>query len=454
MRRKVDTNVSRLSHERVSRRTILKGAGLAAAAAGVSLATPWRARADDVTLRWWSPQSSPGQLASYKKQIATFEAAHPGVKVVFEPTSDEGYSAQLAAAFSAKQQPDIITHLPSFAVQTYYAQGLVEPFDDVIQAIGPDKYYPGANNVYKTADGKYCGTGIGNTAADMLWVRKDLMQKAGVSEIPTTWDTLRAACQKMQTGGIYGVPYPYGLNSMTSLIIIGFIHRAGGNIFSHDLEVAINSDATAHALDFYKSMKELAPPGATNYSWGESLTAFVSGATATGIYAGRVLKNVHDQNPAIADFITATTYPTMSKDFPAWTFNDFPSIWIPKGSAHLKEAKLFAAFLLDPPGYIEQLLAAPGHVLPVLKTIAENPDYLADPIIQKYKAEVNLMAASAAGGYNLGYETAKHKPNSKANDIIASNVLAEMVGRVVINGENTKTVLGDTATKLADLMKG
>jgi multiple sugar transport system substrate-binding protein len=64
------------------------------------------------------------------------------------------------------------------------------------------------------------------------------------------------------------------------------------------------------------------------------------------------------------------------------------------------------------------------------------------------------MAASAAGGYNLGYETAKHKPNSKANDIIASNVLAEMVGRVVINGENTKTVLGDTATKLADLMKG
>ena len=117
MRRKVDTKVSRPSHAGVSRRTILKGAGLAAAAAGVSLATPWRARADDVTLRWWSPQSSPGQLASYKKQIATFEAAHPGVKVVFEPTSDEGYSAQLAAAFSAKQQPDIITHLPSFAVQ-------------------------------------------------------------------------------------------------------------------------------------------------------------------------------------------------------------------------------------------------------------------------------------------------------------------------------------------------
>jgi multiple sugar transport system substrate-binding protein len=167
-----------------------------------------------------------------------------------------------------------------------------------------------------------------------------------------------------------------------------------------------------------------------------------------------VLQNVHDQNPAIADFITCTTYPTMSKDIPAWTFNDFPSIWIPKGSAHLPEAKLFAAFLLQPPGYIEQLLAAPGHVLPVLKTIAENPEYLANPIIKQYKSQVDLMAAAAAGGYNLGFESKDHKPNPKANDIIASNVLAEMVGRVVLNGEDTKAVLGDTAKKLADLMKG
>ena len=131
--------------------------------------------------------------------------------------------------------PDIITHLPSFAVQTYYAEGLVEPFDDVIQTIGADKYYPGANDVYKTSDGKYCGTGIGNTAADMLWVRKDLMEKAGIAAIPTTWDELRDACTKMQGGGIYGAPLPYGLNSMTSLIIIGFIHRAGGTIFAPDL---------------------------------------------------------------------------------------------------------------------------------------------------------------------------------------------------------------------------
>jgi len=439
-----------LASTRISRRTMLQGVG----AAGAALALTGKARAaDPVTLRWWSPQASPDQLKMYQAQIAAFEAANPNIKILFEPTSDEGYPAQFAAAFSSKQLPNVVTHLPSFAAQNYYGQGLLEPMDDVINAIGPDNYFPGANDVYKTADGHYCGTPIGNTAADMLWLRKDLMEKAGIDKAPATWDELRAACQKMQGGGIYGAPLPYGLNSMTSLIFIGFIHRAGGNIFSPDLAVAIDDKPTYDAIEFYKSMREFCPPGATNYSWGESLTAFVSGATATGIYAGRVLANVNAQNPDIAGFVTCTTYPTISKDVASWTFNDFPSVFIPKEINNMAETKAFAAYLFQPAGYIPQLLAAPGHVLPVLKTIAADPAYLANPIIQKYKPEVELMAAAAAGGKNLGFETDKHKPNLKANEIIASNVIAELVQRAVLNGEDTKAVVGDTAKKLEALMK-
>jgi len=449
-----DIRLTGASEAGVSRRVVLQAIGSAGVAAGLSLPLAGHSRAaDPVTLRWWSPQASPDQLKMYQAQILTFEAAHPGVKIAFEPTSDEGYPAQFAAAFASKQLPHIVTHLPSFAAQNYYGQGLLEPMDDVIKAIGEAKYFPGANDVYKTADGHYCGTAIGNTAADMLWLRKDLMQKAGIDKAPTTWDELKTACQKMQGGGIYGAPLPYGLNSMTSLIFIGFIHRAGGQVFSPDLAVAIDSQATYDALDFYKAMREFCPPGATNYSWGESLTAFVSGATATGIYAGRVLANVNKQNPGIADAVTCVTYPTISKAVASWTFNDFPSVFIPKGVANLAETKAFAAFLFEPAGYIPQLHAAPGHILPVLKTIAEDPAYLADPIIQKYKSEVNLMAEAAAAGKNLGFETQKHKPNLKANEIIASNVIAELVQRVVLNGEDAKATVGDAAKKLEALMK-
>lgn len=439
----------------VSRREALwtlGAAGALAATTNLPVARPARAQAQ-ATLRWWSPQSSPAQLAAYKFQIAQFEAAHPGVKVNFEPTSDEGYPAQMAAAYASGEVPDLVTHIPSFAVASYFDKGLVEPFNDVIQAIGPEKYYPDANKTYEIKPGTFSGTGIGNTASDNFWVRKDLMAKAGIDQIPRTWDEMRAALKKMQGGGIYGAPLPFARNSATAFVVTTLIHGAGGQMFTPDLQVAIASPETEHALEFYKSLKEYCPPGATNYSWGEMITGFVSGATATGYYAGRVLVNVNNQNPAIADKITCTLYPTISKDVPQGSVNDFPSVFIPKGTKNLDMAKKFAASLFEPEGYIKQLLAAPGHVLPVLKTIGENPTYLADPIIKKYPKEVELMTVAAAAGYNLGFESPKHKPNTKSVDIIASEVLSEMVQRIALNDENAKVVIGDTAKKLEVIMK-
>jgi multiple sugar transport system substrate-binding protein len=442
-----------MTKKAVSRRTALAGMGALTAAGTLGMPAPGKAQGG-ITLRWWSTQSVPAQLEAYKFQIAQFEAANPGIKVVFEPTSNETYAAQLSAAFASGQVPNIVTHLPSFAVTNYWRSGLLEPFNDVIKMVGEEKFFPGANRIYEVEKGVYGGAGIGGTAANSLWLRTDLMKKAGIDKAPKTWDELRAAARKMQGGGIYGAPLPYAKNSMTSLVFICFVHGAGGQVFTPDLQIALDSKETLNALDFYKSMRELCPPGATGYSWGESLTAFVSGATATGLYTGRVLANVNQQNPSIKDSITCETYPTIAANVPSWTFNDFPSIFIPKAAKDMAATKKFAAHLFAPEGYIKQLHAAPGHVLPVLKTIAEDPKYYDNPIIAKYQKEVKLMAANSAGGYNLGFETANHKPNMKAGEIINSGVLAELVQRVCLNNEDAKKALGETAKKVEAIAKG
>ena len=433
----------------VDRRSVLAGM----AASGAAAAIPRRLRAQEqITLRWWSPQSSPEQLAAYETQIRNFEAQHENVRVVFERTSDEGYAPQLAAAFASGEVPNVVTHLPSFAVSNYWRNGLLEPFNDVIEMIGPEKFYDGANQIYEVDPGQYAGTGIGNSAANMMWLRTDLMEQAGIEAAPRTWDEMLAAVAAMQGGGIFGAPLPYGRNSMTSLIFIGVIHQAGGQVFSPDLQVAIDSDETRDALEFYRAMREFCPPGATNYSWGDSLTAFVSGACATGIYTGRVLINVATQNPGIADHVTCELYPTKSADIAPWTFNDFPSVFIPRAADNMEATKQFAAFLFDPEGYIQQLHAAPGHVLPVLSTIADDPAYQANPIIERYSEEVSKMASAAAGGFNLGWESTAHQPNAKAGEIINSNVISEMVQRIVLNDENADQVLGETTARIEEIM--
>ena len=100
---------------------------------------------------------------------------------------------------------------------------------------------------------------------------------------------------------------------------------------------------------------------------------------------------------------------------------------IPKNAPNLELTKRFAAHLFEPDGYIRQLHAAPGHVLPVLKTISALEAYQANEIIQKYSADVDRMAAAAAAGHNLGWESPAHKPNTKAGQIVASHVFAEAV---------------------------
>ena len=326
------------------------------------------------------------------------------------------------------------------------------PFDPVIEAVGADNFLDGANRVYLTEDNVHAAAGIGHTAANMLWLRTDLMEKAGIEEAPRTWDELRQACMKMQGRGVYGAPLPYARNSMTTLVIIGFIRQAGGRIFTPDLDVAIDSAEAEHALEFYRSMREFSPRGATSYSWGESLSAFVSGATATGLYAGRVLINVSKQNPRIADHITCVTYPTISADVAPWTFNDFPSVFIPADAPDQELTMKLAAWLFRDEGYIRQVNATPGHVLPVLKSALADPAFRNNEIVRRYPTEIERMSEAAAAGNNLGWETAEHRTNVRAGAIVNSGVLAELVQRVVLNGENIRNTLMDTAGKIEAIM--
>ena len=435
----------------ITRRAALRG-GLALGVGALG-AAPHSVRAD-TGLRWWSTQSSPEQLAAYRYQIAAFEAQHPGVRVAFEKTSDEGYPAQLAAAFAGGKVPNLVTHLPSFAVADYWQAGLLASFDSVIESVGAARFFPGTNRVYEIEPGVHAAAGIGNTAANMLWLRTDLMERAGIEQAPRTWDELRSACRKMQGRGIYGAQLPYARNSATSLVIVCFIHGAGGQILSPDLEVAIASDATIAALEFYRSMRELCPPGATSYSWGESLSAFVSGATATGLYAGRVLTNVNTRNPRLKDHITCVPYPTIAADVPAWTFNDYPSVFIPRDATHPELTRRFAAWLYEGDGYIRQLHAAPGHILPVLETAARDERYLDHPIVRRYTSEIDLMSKAAAAGHNLGWESPGHRINVRAGALVNSGILAEMVQRVVLNDENPRSVVAETAGRIETIMRG
>jgi len=129
-------------------------------------------------------------------------------------------------------------------------------------------------------------------------------------------------------------------------------------------------------------------------------------------------------------------------------------VFIPSDAPDKELTRKFAAWLYRPDGYIRQVHATPGHVLPVLKSLENDPRYLDNPVIERYGPEVTTMSEAAAAGRNLGWESAEHEPNTQAGAVIYSGLLAEMVQRVALNDEPPRKVLGETAKKIERIMAG
>jgi len=431
----------------IARRGLLVGA----TTLGATVATPHLVRAaGEVTLRFWTSQGAPVQMAAWKNIFRRFEKNHPGFKVAIELYSDDDLWTKLSAAFAARDLPDLISYVQAYTVATLAAQDLVEPFDDVIKAVGENDFYPGMRDIYKY-NGHYIAATYNNQTSSNLWYRTDLLSLAGLAP-PQTWDDQLKAAKAMTKGTIYGNSLPYGRTSMTSTMMVNFVHQAGGLVVNPDGSVGFGSPATIAALEFLRAIFPYAPPGATNYSWGEVLNSFVTGRAAMAPYTGRPIGIIAAQNPKLLDHISVVAYPWRASGHPAFDV-PFNSLFIPKGAPHVAAAKELAIALFQKQNYLEFLLTAPGHNLPSLKSIAAAPEFWSHPLIKKFRPQVELMIKNTAAGRNLVKETDASPYNLKAGDIFNSGVLAETLQDVVVNKLPPSQAAARGADKIANLLK-
>jgi multiple sugar transport system substrate-binding protein len=110
--------------------------------------------------------------------------------------------------------------------------------------------------------------------------------------------------------------------------------------------------------------------------------------------------------------------------------------------------------LFQKDNYIQFLNTAPGHNLPSLKTIGDDPALFDNPLMQKFRPQVELMIRNTAAARNLVQETDGAGYDLKAGDIFNSGVLAETVQDVVVNKMPPAQAAAKGADKIAALLKG
>ena len=160
-------------------------------------------------LHWWT---SGGEAAALKVLKDDF-AANGGEWMDMPVTGGGGDAANVALkARIVAGDPPSASQIKGPTIQEYDQEGVVAPYniDPIAQSEGWDKLLdPMIAAVHKCQNnsGPYCAAPVNIHRIDWRWANKAVFDANGIS-VPTTWDEVNAAAEKLKAAGI--IPFAHG----------------------------------------------------------------------------------------------------------------------------------------------------------------------------------------------------------------------------------------------------
>ena len=189
------------------------------------------------TKKWW---------ADFQTE---FNASHDDIDLTVEVISWNDISTVVTTRITGNAAPDIL-NIDLFAA--YQDEGLLLPAKDYVSDETYAKLYP-AFLEQSVVDGTVWA--IPDLAsARAMYYNKDILEAAGV-EVPTTWDELKAACEKIKAYD--SSIYPWGIDMTTDegqAAAAYYIWNNGGDFTDADGNWTLNSDANVEAIEFAISL--------------------------------------------------------------------------------------------------------------------------------------------------------------------------------------------------------
>ena len=156
----------------------------------------------EITWMFWDDLDATEDLISlgYKETIERFNADYEGVYHVTPITTNlEEYYTALNAKVDAGQTPDVFIVSPGPNLTTYVEPGVAADLTDYLADGWKDTFSSDAVFAQQTYDGKIYAVPL-NIAAACVFYNTEMFEDAG-AEVPTTYEELLDACQKLQDAG-------------------------------------------------------------------------------------------------------------------------------------------------------------------------------------------------------------------------------------------------------------
>ncbi|MER7476032.1 sugar ABC transporter substrate-binding protein [Streptomyces sp. NPDC126510] len=366
-------------------------AGLSACGSGKSTSGDGAAEPNHsgpVSMEFW------GWAPGYDKIVDQWNAAHPDSKVIFKkiPSGGKGGYTQITNAITAGKGPCLAQieygTLPSMLVKNTVM--------DITQYAKADmaKYVPSAVSA-SSVGGKIYGVPV-DVGPMVLFYRKDLFAKYGISKPPATWAAYKADAEKVAAAD---PSVKFGTAPGDGNDLAAFSLQTGKSWYSthgDSWTVSIDNPGTRKVASFWQGMKDKGLVTKTGNAWdpqfdkaaeaGKVLT-FVNAAWA----AGGLKSDLKDQSGKWA----VAPMPTWSAGDGKSASNGGSATSVMTGCKTPREAEQFAAFLSSDPKAVSTGITV-GGLYPASKAGQNDPSLAAgDPYFGGQKVG-ELYKASAA----------------------------------------------------------
>lgn len=397
---------------------------------------------------WHSFTQGP-RLESIQKSADEFMEEHPEVNIEIHTFSWNDFYTKWTTGLTSGNIPDISTALPNHVVEMINADALV-PLNDFIDHMGKDRFTEAALSEGQKGDNFYSVPLYSH--AQVMWVRKDLLDKEGY-EVPKTWDEFYEVSKALTKDDVYGVSVPMGTNDFMATRFLNFyVRSAGESLLTEDLKVDLTSDIAQEGIKFWtKLYEEVSPEDSINYDVLQQATLYYQGRTAFDFNSGFQISGVETNTPQLLDSIDAYPIPKHNVDDPDYgieTSNIPMVVW--KNSEHVDVAKAFLAKLYEDENYIEFLNATPVGMLPSISGISDLPQYKEHEVRQKFSHAEEVIANAAEKGTAIGFE---HGPSVEAGILLNQHIIEEMFQDIVTNGTDSMEAAKTAEDKLNELFQ-
>lgn len=328
---------------------LLASAVLAAFAGSTSIASA------ATEVQWWHAMGGTnGERVN--KIAADFNATQSDYKVV--PVYKGNYTETMTAAvaaFRANEQPHIVQVFEVGTATMMAAKGAVYPVEQVMKDAGEtfDKsiYLPAVISYYQTPTGELLSMPF-NSSTPVLWYNKDAFKKAGVSSVPTTWNDMKSASEKLVAAG-YKCGFSFGWQSWVMVENYGAWHNMAmgtkeNGFAGTDTEFTFNNDKTKARL---QAIADWSKDSLFTYGGrrGDSLSMFTNGECGMWMNSSAYYGSIKKQ----AKFEFGQTMLPLDTDVASKPQNSIiggATLWVLRGhdSAEYKGVAKFMSYLSSP----------------------------------------------------------------------------------------------------------